>query len=66
MVGMDTGTPAPVCGHSYKTLGGRRFVCDAAPHPNHPDAHYFVRAKDDGAPAPRSRRLVVIPGERRG
>lgn len=65
-MGGMTGTDHPHCGHSYKTRSGHRFVCAAAPHPGHPDRHYFVRATDDGAPAPRSRRLVVIPGERRG
>lgn len=60
-----TDTPA-TCGHTYSTVGGRRFICDAPAHPNRPDQHYFVRAADDGTPAPRSRRLVVIPGERRG
>lgn len=69
MVGMDTGTPAPICGHTYTTKGQRRFHCTAAPHPRRPDEHYFERVPGDPEPegsTHRGRSLIVIPGQRRG
>lgn len=59
-----TGTDEPRCGHTYTTHGQRTFVCAALPHPNKPDAHYFVRQPGDPNPPQRRRGLVVIPGQR--
>lgn len=66
--------PAPKCDHSYTTLGNRVFRCDAAPHPNRPDEHYFVRdekAQDALNEAARNRQrrnglalVPRIPGDR--
>lgn len=54
------------CDHTYKLVSGKVFRCDAAPHPDRPSSHYFIRDKAlEGARlAQRGGRLVVVPGER--
>lgn len=60
-------TTAPLCGHTYTTLGLRVFRCTAEPHPNRPNEHYFERDMTASHPATRQRRrLVAVPGERDG